>query len=685
MSSNDLKERLPALPAKPEAANLSVPSGFVWAGFALLTILYYSIPLFGPQISIHWDLADVSYPVQKYFADAVRAGALPHWTAFLFSGMPFLSDPAVGAWYPLHWPFFLIGVTPRSLVWELALHAFLALGGAYLLARRFFDDVIPAALTGVLYAFNGFFAAHTTELGLFEAAALLPWLLWAASSAVSAATEAGAIEYYAVTALAAGLIVLTGHFGAAAYCGLALVLFVAASLAHTNRWTRAVLALSAAALGGFLLGAVVLLPWMEINHWTTRFSVDVPSATTAALHFKPLGTVMAADYFGLMSGNYKGPEGIRLYYFYGGLLAVPLALAGFLRKQKLWALGALIVPALWYGFGPVAGLARALAAIPAFRDAGAPALVWFVVALGVALAAASGAMWISEHAKRPRLAYVLLVLSISDLWFWNMYKNPLAFAHASYTELYGRHEASFESHLKEVKQGFYRIWAPEPIGSFGPLDGALIDRTESTWGAGLLELNRHAEYMRTIPSNPRLLNGLSITDLIDIGRGALAGNPAALGRVTSPSQVTFVAGAAEARSALLALDQDDAAVVEGPAHQLSSGTAVVAITGYQGGRYLVHYSAPGERLLRFSVPYAPGWRATLDGAKDGGTAPGQNLEVYPADYALCGVIVPGGDHDLEFRFLPSSFQWGAGLSVLGVLLVLAGLLFPASHLPRRVR
>ncbi len=119
MSSNDLKERLPALPAKPEAAaNLTVPSSFVWAGFALLTILYYSIPLFGPQISIHWDLADVSYPVQKYFADAVRAGGLPHWTGYLFSGMPFLSDPSVGAWYPLHWPFFLIGITPRSLVWN---------------------------------------------------------------------------------------------------------------------------------------------------------------------------------------------------------------------------------------------------------------------------------------------------------------------------------------------------------------------------------------------------------------------------------------------------------------------------------------------------------------------------------------------------------------------------------------
>jgi hypothetical protein len=643
----------------------------VWPGFALLTILYYSIPLFSWQATIHWDLADVSYPVQKYFADSVRAGTLPHWTAFLFSGMPFLSDPAVGAWYPLHWPFFLIGITPRALVWELALHAFLALGGAYLLALRFFDDVTPAALTGVLYAFNGFFAAHTSELGLFEAAALLPWLLWAAVSAA----ETGALEYYAVAALAAGFIVLTGHFGAAAYCGLALVLFLVASCvtgASAHKWKRTLLTLVAAALGAFLLGAIVLLPWSEINHLTTRFLIDSPSAASAALKPKALGTVMAADYYGLMSGNYTGPEGLRQYYFYGGLLAVPLAIAGMLRKQRLWPIAALVVPALWYGFGPVAGLARALAWLPPFRQAGSPVSIWFVVALGVALAAASGAIWIGEHAKRPRLTQVLLVLCIADLWFWNMYKNPLAFARTSYAELYGRHQESFESHLKEIKQGPYRIWAPEPVSSFGPLDGSLTGHTEGTWGAELLELNRHAEYMRAIPSNPRLLNGLSITDLIDIGRGAMAGNPAALGRVTAPAGVRFVHNAAEARAALLTLDQDDGTVVETSARTLAPGHVEIHITGYQEGFYRVHYNAPGERLLRISVPYAPGWRAAVDG---------RSLEVYPADYALCGVIVPGGEHDLEFWFRPASFNLGAALSGADALLVLIGLIFSPKPQP----
>src|ERR1022692_1943414 len=122
----------------------------VWPALALATVLFYSIPLFSRQASIHWDLADVFYPAQKFLADSLRAGKLPQWTPYLNSGIPFLADPRTGAWYPLHWPFFLNGITPRVLVWELAFHAFLALAGAYLLARRLFGARGPALLGAVL-------------------------------------------------------------------------------------------------------------------------------------------------------------------------------------------------------------------------------------------------------------------------------------------------------------------------------------------------------------------------------------------------------------------------------------------------------------------------------------------------------------------------------------------------------
>src|SRR5271154_4012207 len=104
--------------------------------FALAILIFYWTPLFDDSATIQWDTVDVHYSAQKYFEQSLRSTGLPAWTPFEFSGMPFLADPQTAAWYPLHWPFFVVGITPRALQWELALHAFLALAGAFLLARK---------------------------------------------------------------------------------------------------------------------------------------------------------------------------------------------------------------------------------------------------------------------------------------------------------------------------------------------------------------------------------------------------------------------------------------------------------------------------------------------------------------------------------------------------------------------
>jgi hypothetical protein len=177
----------------------------LWAAFALATIVFYFIPLFDAQTSIQGDAVDIHYSTQKYFADSVRQGHLPQWTPYLFSGFPFLADPKTGALYPLHWPFFVLGITPRAIEWELALHAFLALCGTYLLARKTSVDHAGALLAAVFYAGGGYFAGHSAHVGMFETAALLPWLLWSALRAV----EGGSVLLAAVIG---GFIVLIGDY-----------------------------------------------------------------------------------------------------------------------------------------------------------------------------------------------------------------------------------------------------------------------------------------------------------------------------------------------------------------------------------------------------------------------------------------------------------------------------------------
>jgi uncharacterized membrane protein YfhO len=56
--------------------------------------------------------------------------------------------------------------------------------------------------------------------------------------------------------------------------------------------------------------------------------------------------------------------------------------------------------------------------------------------------------------------------------------------------------------------------------------------------------------------------------------------------------------------------------------------------------------------------YYPGWRAWVDGQR----VPVQEVE------GVRGVRASAGRHRIEFRYSPASVYWGAGLSLLGLML-----------------
>ncbi len=603
----------------------------IWLAFAFATALFYVVPLFSAHASIHWDLADVSYPAQKYFEESIRTGKLPQWTPYLDSGIPFLADPRTGSWYPLHWPFFAIGISPRAMVWELVLHAFLAMGGAFLLARRLFGETGPAAVGAMLYAWGGFFAAHSSSLPLFETAACLPWLLWAALGAL----ETAHVRWMALTALTGGLIVLAGDAPAALACLGALICMAIAARAP---WKRTVAVILSTAICPFLLSAVQLLPALELNAYTVHRNMS-----SAVLHFRTLATFIAADYYGVIAGLYSGPDDIRQNYLYSGLLLVPLALAGLFRRERISLLLALIAPAVLYAF------------IPGLRGS-APMDAWFVAALGLSMAAASGVVWAIQRAGRPRLWMALLALSAIDLWYWNMDKNPLVYARTSFAELYGKA-------LPAAKGPLSRIWSPFAPLSMGPADGPLLSRTEVTYGSGLAELDRYANYLHAAESNSKLLNGLGVTEVLDT-RGRLQENPATLGRASVPPRVQFVANRASALAALATLDPAQSAVVEAPPRPLSPGVSALNIVNYQNDFYRIGTEASGDSLVRIAVPYYPGWSAEVDG---------RSAEIVPVDEALTGVFVPAGEHQITLQYRSTKFRTGAVLSGLEAIAILLGL------------
>ena len=350
---------------------------------ALAIVLFYGYALFAPNASIQWDAVDVHLSSQHYFATELAAGRLVRWTPYIFSGFPFLADPQVGAFYPLNWPFFLAGAGPKAIQAEVALHSLLACSGMYVLLGCWMKDRWARLVGAFAYGLGGFFAGHASHVAMIQGAGLLPWVLYFAESAL----REKALRWIAACGFATGLIFLAGHFQTGLYCCGALTLYLLArTLSERAQALRALAILAGVAVLSILVAAVVLLPGYELSTQSIRAHMDFSGRKEGALAFPALATLFAPDALGALGDHYSGPADITQYYFYGGLLLIPLALLGLKDTRLRWLALGLLVPSLWYMSGPAGGL-YGLVPVP-IR---APVNGWFVAALGLALLAAAGA------------------------------------------------------------------------------------------------------------------------------------------------------------------------------------------------------------------------------------------------------------------------------------------------------
>ncbi len=106
---------------------------------------------------------------------------------------------------------------------------------------------------------------------------------------------------------------------------------------------------------------------------------------------------------------------------------------------------------------------------------------------------------------------------------------------------------------------------------------------------------------------------------------------------------------------------DIAAIQPGEAGEL--GTAVIVERRLNSVRIEVNIARNCALVL--SDAFYPGWNVYVDGAR---------AELFPADYAFMGVILPEGAHEVSFRYEPVSFRVGLWISVVtGVLGVMVSL------------
>ncbi len=93
-------------------------------------------------------------------------------------------------------------------------------------------------------------------------------------------------------------------------------------------------------------------------------------------------------------------------------------------------------------------------------------------------------------------------------------------------------------------------------------------------------------------------------------------------------------------------------------------TNTAQISGYKDERIAAETKSQGNCFLFFSTTYLPGWKAFVDKSE---------TIIHKTNHGFMGIVVPKGEHKVEFVYEPKNFVLGKYLSLLLNLLMFGGL------------
>ena len=385
----------------------------VWlflAGAAAVTVWFYRGFIFHPeQLIFGSDMLLEGYPLRQFLVDEVRSGrGIPLWTPHVYGGMPYVALLPGPVFYPTTVLYYLMPLY-RAIGWTFVIHTFLAAAFAYFMARSFRLRSAAAAVCGASFMLTGYITSHLFggQDGRMFAMILMPL----AFGMLERGLRDDGVQWFCGFGLVVGAQVFTPHTQIMYFSSLAFALYLVFHLVvrarpregGAARFLRPAGLTAAAFLGGAAVGAIQLLPTLELLPHVTRQATEsgYQFAASFALPLQELTALFLPDLIGSLPGLYWGSNGIKLHTEYLG--AVPLALAllaiasavggGLPREHRrvvAFLAGASLL-AILFALGsatPVHRIAHAI--VPMIGSFRAPAMMMCAVATFVPLMAGFG-------------------------------------------------------------------------------------------------------------------------------------------------------------------------------------------------------------------------------------------------------------------------------------------------------
>lgn len=590
---------------------------------------------------------------------------------------------------------------------------------------------VGGLVSAIIFAFGGYMTGYPQlQLAIMEAAVWLPLALLGILEATRASVRLrGQVGWFGLAGVALGLSLLAGHPQTTLFVLYLMLAYLVWRVYSEQRpWQVLVLGMAIFVLVGGGLSAVQVVPGWEYQALTTRGGMNF-DAKGNGFPFYDVMQVIFPGLFSQWSPLYFGVVGLMLViyaawrlrraeFFWFGVLGFALALSfgrgtivydlvynfapGFslFRGQERAAYMVAVATAILAGLGAGDALRDTMTeamprrfsvifasiaagtfslAVGVFVDwlsAPAEAQARFQVAtFGVLMTLISAGLLINLANWRHPLWLRLRVLALVGLLVFELFTvgrlNPNVEAMPTAQRMAMpllvetiREDTNGLFRSSGIPQNYGTLYGVQDAGGISPLRLASVDR------------------LLNLPSQPRMWEALAVRYVLTEDRQlpvpsevvAQEGKLRLHRLTTTRPFVRLVYRAwiepddAKARGILSepAFESGTTVILaQDPGAQFTASNGSAEVTAFAPEQITIRTSSPQAAILQVSLVNYPGWQAEIDG---------QAVPLLRADIALMAVVVPAGDHTVQFTFAPRSYQIGLLVSLvtlLGVLIACA--------------
>ncbi len=235
------------------------------------------------------DIVDQIYPWKKFTIESLKAGQIPWWNPYNFSGNGHVGNFQSAVFSPFNALYFVL---PFIDAWSLIIILQPLLAGVftYLLMRSLRVSDVGSVVSSIAFMFSGFMVVWMPYGTLSMALCFLPLALYA----IQKWYETRKMSFLPILSFSIALSLFSGHFQTSMYVLITVFSFLIYK-AITVRRVRDGLWVGVAFVLGFFISLIQLIPSISLYEDSVRSSIFIKSG---GIPFSYLITLVAGDFFG---------------------------------------------------------------------------------------------------------------------------------------------------------------------------------------------------------------------------------------------------------------------------------------------------------------------------------------------------------------------------------------------------